>query len=366
MKKVGSVSARPASGEAVRVIPEEQFLRALYFEQRRSERSKRPFLLMLATAGPGAGSGISPALARLTESLAKAVRETDHVGWHRSGVTLGVIFTEIELPDSKDRALRIAKRIEQLARQDLDSGALSLAFHLFPDDWGQGGGSSESQEALYSGFSTAWPPRNGDAVLKRAADLIIGTAVLLLSLPLMAIIATLVKATSPGPVLFRQQRVGQYGRRFTFLKFRSMVAANDPDVHRAYVARLISGEAEASSRVFKITNDSRVTPLGRFLRKTSLDELPQLFNVLAGDMSLVGPRPPIPYEVECYQPWHRRRLLEVKPGITGLWQVSGRSKVGFDDMVRMDLQYARNWSIWLDLKILLQTPRVVLMGDGAY
>ena len=118
--------------------------------------------------------------------------------------------------------------------------------------------------------------------------------------------------------------------------------------------------------VFKITNDPRITPIGRVLRRSSLDELPQFLNVLIGDMSLVGPRPPIPYEVECYDIWHRRRLLAVKPGITGLWQVSGRSKVGFDDMVRLDLKYARSWSIWLDIKILIKTPHAVLSGEGAF
>jgi lipopolysaccharide/colanic/teichoic acid biosynthesis glycosyltransferase len=118
--------------------------------------------------------------------------------------------------------------------------------------------------------------------------------------------------------------------------------------------------------VYKLTKDSRITPVGAFLRKTSMDELPQFLNVLKGEMSLVGPRPPIPYEVEAYDIWHRRRLLEAKPGITGLWQVCGRSRVNFDDMVRLDLQYARTWSLWMDIKILLRTPGAVLLGAGAH
>jgi lipopolysaccharide/colanic/teichoic acid biosynthesis glycosyltransferase len=151
-----------------------------------------------------------------------------------------------------------------------------------------------------------------------------------------------------------------------------MRPANDSAVHQEYMKRFIAGNASSSNQeggpapVFKITNDPRVTPLGRFLRRTSLDELPQFFNVLLGDMSLVGPRPPIPYEVDCYDIWHRRRLLVVKPGITGLWQVSGRSRVGFDDMVRLDLKYARSWTIWLDIKILMKTPRAIFGGEGAY
>jgi len=176
--------------------------------------------------------------------------------------------------------------------------------------------------------------------------------------------------TSRGPILFRQQRIGEHGTAFTFLKFRSMYVNNDASKHKEYVRQLIAGEAAkhtngAGEGIFKLTNDPRITPVGNFLRRTSLDELPQFINVLRGDMSLVGPRPPVPYEVEAYATWHRRRLLEAKPGITGLWQVEGRSRVGFDDMVRLDLRYARNCSPWLDLKILVQTPKAVIAGNGA-
>jgi lipopolysaccharide/colanic/teichoic acid biosynthesis glycosyltransferase len=185
------------------------------------------------------------------------------------------------------------------------------------------------------------------------------------------VIAAAIKLTSRGPILFRQQRIGEYGVPFTFLKFRSMYADNDSSQHEEYIRQLIAGQASkqptngTGEGVFKLTNDPRIAPGGSFLRRTSLDELPQLLNVLRGDMSLVGPRPPVPYEVEAYATWHRRRLLEAKPGITGLWQVQGRSRVGFDDMVRLDLRYARNCSPWLDLKILLQTPKAVIAGNGA-
>jgi lipopolysaccharide/colanic/teichoic acid biosynthesis glycosyltransferase len=150
-----------------------------------------------------------------------------------------------------------------------------------------------------------------------------------------------------------------------------MYVANDSSAHQEYVKQLISGtldqtKTDGTPTVFKLTNDKRITPVGAFLRKTSLDELPQFFNVLLGDMSLVGPRPPVPYEVEHYDLWHRRRLLAVKPGITGLWQVTGRSRTTFDEMVRLDLQYAKSWSLALDVKILLRTPQAVLVGDGAY
>jgi len=152
-----------------------------------------------------------------------------------------------------------------------------------------------------------------------------------------------------------------------------MYAVNDSRIHMEYVKRFIAGAVDAGvsdtqqhKAVYKITEDPRVTRVGRFLRKTSLDELPQFLNVLRGEMSLVGPRPPIPYELEAYDVWHRRRLLEVKPGVTGLWQVNGRSRLRFDDMVRLDLKYAKAWSLGLDLKILLQTPRAVFTGDGAH
>jgi lipopolysaccharide/colanic/teichoic acid biosynthesis glycosyltransferase len=149
-----------------------------------------------------------------------------------------------------------------------------------------------------------------------------------------------------------------------------MKSVNDPTIHREYVRRFIAGRIDSATsldnRIYKISEDPRVTRFGRLLRKTSLDELPQLINVLKGEMSLVGPRPPIAYEVEAYQTWHLRRVFEAKPGITGLWQVSGRSRTTFDEMVRLDLRYARNWSFWLDLKILLQTPEAILSGKGAY
>ena len=150
-----------------------------------------------------------------------------------------------------------------------------------------------------------------------------------------------------------------------------MYTNNDDLVHKQYVQGLIAGKAEKHPSndgevVYKLTEDSRITRVGDFLRKTSLDEFPQFLNVLRGEMSLVGPRPPIPYEVEAYKTWHRRRLLEAKPGMTGLWQVSGRSQVKFDDMVRLDIQYSRSWTLWVDIKILLRTPRAVLLGEGAH
>jgi lipopolysaccharide/colanic/teichoic acid biosynthesis glycosyltransferase len=205
-----------------------------------------------------------------------------------------------------------------------------------------------------------------NAALKKALDVSGSLAALILLSPLFIIISILIKLTSPGPVFFRQKRIGQFGKEFTFLKFRSMYVNSDPGIHQEYIRRLIDRKVDESDGVYKLKCDPRVTRIGRFLRKSSLDELPQFINVLRGDMSLVGPRPPIPYEFEEYSLWHCRRVLEAKPGITGAWQVGGRSRTTFDEMVRMDLRYISDQCLWLDIKILLKTPFAVLRGDGAF
>lgn len=208
--------------------------------------------------------------------------------------------------------------------------------------------------------------------LKRVIDIIGSLTGIILSAPLMLVIAIFIKLTSPGPVIFRQERLSYLGKPFTFLKFRTMRADCDSSLHRDYVTSLIKGENEAVNEnteeqpLYKIIDDPRITPFGKFLRKSSLDELPQFFNVLKGEMSLVGPRPPIPYECDHYKRWHCRRVLEVKPGITGLWQVSGRSITTFDEMVRLDLTYVRTWNLWLDLKIILRTFWAVISTKGGY
>jgi exopolysaccharide biosynthesis polyprenyl glycosylphosphotransferase len=195
--------------------------------------------------------------------------------------------------------------------------------------------------------------------LKRGVDVAFSLLVLILTAPLMGLVALIIKLDSPGPVLFRQERVGKGGRSFTLFKFRSMTTGAEEQKD------LLRDLNEADGPIFKIKEDPRVTRLGRLLRRLSLDELPQFYNVLRSDMSLIGPRPPIPEEVAQYKPWHKRRL-EVAPGITGLWQVSGRSELPFDEMALLDIYYVEQWSPALDLKILLRTIPTVLFGDGAY
>lgn len=207
------------------------------------------------------------------------------------------------------------------------------------------------------------------AYIKRFFDILGALFWLILSTPMMLITAIAIKTTSKGPVFFKQKRLGYLGKPFNLLKFRTMHKGCDNSIHEEYVKKLIKGKNGEINRgtqeapLYKLTGDSRITSVGKFLRKTSIDEIPQLINVLRGEMSLVGPRPPIPYEVEEYKDWHYRRILEVKPGITGLWQVSGRNETTFDEMVRLDIQYAENWSFLLDLKILLKTIKAVFNGS---
>jgi len=205
--------------------------------------------------------------------------------------------------------------------------------------------------------SPAWIGWQGR--LKRAFDIVAALLLLVLLSPLLALLALIIRLDSKGPVIFRQTRCGKDGKLFTFYKFRGMVA--DAEARQAEFDHL----NEAQGPIFKMKHDPRVTRVGRVLRRTSLDELPQLWNVLRGEMSLVGPRPPLPKEVEKYEEWHRARLRAV-PGITGLWQVSGRSHLGFDEMTRLDIEYLNVWSLALDLRILVRTVVAVVFAHGAY
>lgn len=209
-------------------------------------------------------------------------------------------------------------------------------------------------------------------IAKRVIDILCAAAGIFLFSPVMIAIAIGIKFTSKGPILFKQRRLGYLGKEFNFLKFRSMKVNCDDKIHREYVEKLIQGGSDElnfgkeSNPVYKITNDTRITKIGRIIRSTSLDELPQFFNVLKGDMSMVGPRPPIYYEVENYRRWHLERILEAKPGITGPWQLYGRSKTTFDEMVRLDLQYVYHRNPWLDIKIILKTFFVLFNQEGAH
>jgi lipopolysaccharide/colanic/teichoic acid biosynthesis glycosyltransferase len=355
------------------VYREENFVEMLAFERKRSERSGKSFLLMTLTI-----FGISDLQSRrdtmrgAVEALSVFNRETDIKGWYRHPSTLGVIFTETDDIDKETFRDKIYRKLHTLLTE-AQVAAIQISFHTYPEDGSVVIPSNPRDFTFYPDSLKKERSRAVAFTMKRVIDIIGSIAGILIFSPFFILIPIIMKLTSPGPVLFRQERVGQYGKHFTFLKFRSMYVNNNPDVHKEFVHNLISkkssaqaGSDDAGQKIYKITNDKRVNPLGKILRKTSLDELPQFFNVLIGNMSLAGPRPPIPYELEDYDIWHRRRVMEVKPGITGLWQVEGRSSTTFDEMVRLDLQYARTWSLWLDLKILLKTPLAVVAGKGAY
>ncbi|MBD3179853.1 MAG: exopolysaccharide biosynthesis polyprenyl glycosylphosphotransferase [Candidatus Latescibacteria bacterium] len=208
------------------------------------------------------------------------------------------------------------------------------------------------------------------ASVKRILDILLSVPILILSLPFIIAVAIIIKCTSRGPVLFRQERIGRNGKPFMFLKLRTMKIGTSDRRHREFCKDFIKGSISSDrsgskKRTYKIVDDPRITGVGKFLRKSSLDELPQFLNILKGDMSLVGPRPSLKYEYKYYNDWHKRRTA-VKPGLTGLWQVSGRSNVSFQEMINLDLYYIENWSIILDIKIILRTVPVVLFGKGAY
>jgi exopolysaccharide biosynthesis polyprenyl glycosylphosphotransferase len=358
----------------VQVLPEEQFRQTLSRERKRSERSRKHLLLMLIDGKSTVGNGDKGIFERISSALSNTVRDTDVVGWFEKGSIIGVVFTELGNTEANSAVKVIENKVFaglQAAMKANQLSRLFISFYAYPDDWGGKKPGRALDTALYPDLFEVERRKRVSLLIKRVMD-VAGSAVALIFLsPVFLILAALVKLSSKGPVFFRQDRVGQYGVRFEFLKFRSMIVSTDATIHQEYMKKFIAGKAGSSGNgnskvVFKIKNDPRVTWIGRFMRRTSLDEIPQFWNVLRGEMSLVGPRPPIPYELETYDIWHRRRLLEAKPGITGLWQVHGRSKTTFDEMVRLDLQYSKTWSPLLDLKILLQTPRAVFSGDGAY
>jgi lipopolysaccharide/colanic/teichoic acid biosynthesis glycosyltransferase len=314
------------------------------------------------------------ALGVVIMTLLSSCRDTDLVGWYKRAAVVGAIYTGLIGGDKRSIVDTFLNKINMTLRAELTEEQFNMvrvSFHFYPDDWGHGDPGRSNNTTLYPDVTSQDNGRRTKLFAKRTIDLVGSVILLVLVSPICLLIALAIKLTSEGPALFRQQRIGRFGKSFTFLKFRSMYVNNDPTVHQEYVKNLIEDAAEPVSSgrsgngVYKLVNDKRITPVGRFLRRSSLDELPQFLNVLMGDMSLVGPRPPLPYELAAYQTWHRRRLLAVKPGITGLWQVTSRSTVKFDEMVRLDLRYASTWTPWLDFKILMRTPHAVIKGSGA-
>jgi lipopolysaccharide/colanic/teichoic acid biosynthesis glycosyltransferase len=373
-EKLGTLADELFEG-VVKPLSQSEFRRVLCHERKRSERSRKSFVLMLVRDKTPKLDDGKPSLERIARPLGGLIRETDTFGWFESSTVLGVIFSELGNAELSAAVERIESKIVFALQRTLPANqveAFQISFYSYPQSWKDGGGYALADPALYPDLFDLDGSKRASLLLKRLIDIVGSSLALVLLSPVFAVLAVLIKLTSTGPVFFRQQRLGQFQAPFAFLKFRSMHVATDAGIHREYVKKFIAGYAETNAsdskqrRVYKLTNDPRVTWIGKFMRRTSLDEIPQFWNVLMGQMSLVGPRPPIGYEIEAYDVWHRRRLLEAKPGITGLWQVQGRSRTTFDDMVRLDLRYSRTCSPISDLKILLQTPGAVLSGDGAY
>jgi lipopolysaccharide/colanic/teichoic acid biosynthesis glycosyltransferase len=352
---------------------EEYFHELMTFERRRSERSGRPFLVMtLDFSEDRDPESRHESVMWAMKTLAVLTRDTDIKGWYHYPSILGVSFTEMNSLETETLQKKIYRSLHaSLSDDQLD--VINISFHRYPDDGKPNKPGGPVKFTFYPDYPKRERTQKAALKMKRAMDIVGSIGGILLFSPFLILIPLAIKLTSKGPVLFRQERIGQYEKKFKFLKFRSMYVNNNSDVHKEFVQNLIAkkdvngnGGNGNGKKIYKIMNDKRVTRVGSILRKTSLDELPQFFNVLRGEMSLVGPRPPIPYELEKYDQWHRRRVLEIKPGITGLWQVAGRSSTTFDEMVRLDLHYATTWTPWMDVKLLLKTPWAMVAGKGAY
>jgi lipopolysaccharide/colanic/teichoic acid biosynthesis glycosyltransferase len=376
----------------------EQLRTALLREQARAERNGHQIALALLPAN--GHNGDARRTSRLLEVLKDRLRLTDEAGWF-SPSQIGVLMPYT----SCEGAWHMIEDLCALLNGDLVKADCSV--YIYPYDWidDEGGpcehdvgetcavepagapaaqsffssacnGSSRSSpsagvsndpDAAFEQVACVYPivavPQSDPSAWQRAMDIALSLLALTLLAPVLLGAALLIKLVSPGPVFFKQERIGRGGRPFMLWKFRTMAPNADTSIHENHVTRLIKGTSEneeaASKPMTKLDNDPRVIPLGSILRGACIDELPQLINVLRGEMSLVGPRPPIPYEVRDYQPWQRRRLDAV-PGLTGLWQVSGKNKLTFDQMVRLDIQYSRKRSVWMNTMIMLRTPRVIL------
>ena len=359
------------------MLGEAFFRRTIRRERKRTERSGLAMVLLVIGIREIHGEGRSALFDEVAKALSVIKSDIDILGWFEHGALVGLILPEIENADLASVCIQTEAKIQRELASRLAEGGLVdrlvVRLRVYPEPQLLGEEGTQLPDLdlfLYPELHASHQTTTVFQCVKRGVD-ILGSAILLgLLSPLLLLVAGLVKLSSGGPVIFRQMRIGQMMKPFMICKFRTMYADADNRIHYDYVSWFINSSAQDKEEknqktVFKLTNDPRITPIGHFLRKTSIDELPQLWNVLRGEMSLVGPRPPLWYELKQYKPWHRHRILEAKPGVTGLWQVTGRSRTTFDDMVRLDLRYARGRSLWADIKILVATPAAVIKGKGA-
>jgi lipopolysaccharide/colanic/teichoic acid biosynthesis glycosyltransferase len=352
------VPALRGTSASARVHSLAEFRGYLRRECIRADRTGRELSLVVLTPSP---SGTST----LLDLLARRLRETDEIGWMEGG-SVGALLTDT----GRDGAHLVAG--ELLSRLERDGAApLAHAVFTYPGDWlapaePAAAPAAEVPEPVMASAVAVPPCLAAYPFWKRVMDVAGALVAILLLSPVLLAVALAVRLSSAGPVFFRQERIGYGGRRFRMWKFRSMYTGAGDAAHAEYLKSLVAGQGGGGEGGFKLRADPRITPVGRFIRRWSLDELPQLFNVLRGDMGLVGPRPEPGYATEGYAQWYYRRVLGAKPGITGLWQVHGRSRVSYETMVRMDLRYSQRMSLVTDALLLLQTVRAVLSTEGAY
>jgi len=343
----------------------------LCHERMRAERSGRTIALLLIDCRECFAQGTQEEGGTyILRAVCEATRLTDIVGWYRENAIIGVLLTEFGNWTPLSAVERIQAKITPKLSRKLYRAQIApprVKAQVFPEGDVSYDGALSLDLTFYPELMTQHVSTRLREAMKRFLDLSGSSVALVSLLPLFAVIAAAIRLSSPGPALFKQKRVGRLGVDFTMYKFRTMHSNAESGTHEKYVRQFIGGQAtpEGDGGVYKMSRDPRVTRLGKFLRRTSLDELPQLLNVLQGSMSLVGPRPPLRYELERYKPWHRKRLLESKPGLTGLWQVSGRSRTRFDEMVRLDLRYSKTRTFVLDLKLILKTFRALISDDSA-
>ena len=368
----GLIRRRPdAGGTADGLLAEDRFRMLLDGEKRRVDRNGRFFSIAIFESGDADKD--PPEITTIAKAVKDRIRITDAAGWLK-GQRIGVFLPDTPekgawkltddisakfAPASIGRNVQVYPFRAPAEKQEpgrSDSGGVPAAAAKFPNN------SRTAKERHRCISVKCRPPAAGTQkrafrALKRTLDLTIALPVLAAACPLMLAIAAVIKLISAGPVMFMQERVGLTGDIFTMLKFRTMDVTADPAIHEQYVTGLVSNK----KRMAKIDDRQQLIPMGQLLRRTFLDELPQLLNVIKGQMSIVGPRPAIPYELNAYSDWHMERFAAL-PGMTGLWQVSGKNRLNFDDMVRLDIRYTRSRSIWTDVKILLKTP-LAIMGE---
>jgi lipopolysaccharide/colanic/teichoic acid biosynthesis glycosyltransferase len=349
---------------------QDYFKELLVLERKRCERSGKQFLLVFVdVAQLLKGPNKKEIGKRLSSAARTACREIDIKGWYEKNKVIGLIYVEVDISKVDSIINKLKDKFEEELPVD-EFNQPTITYVVFPLDKNIDCDKDETTSILYRMPTEKNRSMRVSLALKRGLDIVGSLVLICLFLPFFLVIPIIIKCTSKGPVFFRQKRLGMYGKTFTFLKFRSMYVSNNCDNHKEFVKDFIKNsdktKKSGEKHVYKMKNDPRVTPIGRFIRKTSLDEIPQFINVLLGNMALVGPRPCLPYEFENYGLWHKRRILETKPGITCIWQVEGRSTTTFEQMVRMDIQYITKWSLFLDVKLLAKTPFAVFNAKGAY